>query len=74
MVRFYSFESRYLDIAKCFEAVYDTEKVKQDEKLWSVVLKKLVVYLALAPYNHEQVDMLNRVNLEKNLSQLASFK
>lgn len=74
MVRFYSFETRYLDIAKCYESVYDTPKVKEDEKLWTPILKKLVVYLALSPYTHEQVDMLNRANLEKNLTQLTTFK
>ncbi len=33
MVRFYVHDFKYLDIAKCYEAVYNTEKVKSDLKL-----------------------------------------
>ena len=42
--------------------------------IYAQALKKSVLYLLLAPYDHEQSDLLHRVYQEKKLEQLPTYK
>ena len=42
--------------------------------IYTQALKKSVLYLLLAPYDHEQSDLLHRVYQEKKLEQLPTYK
>jgi len=74
MIRYYSSESKYLDICKCYQAVYETPKVAEEENLWTNYLKLMVAYLTLSSHNNEQSDLMNRVYGDKKLGQLPTFK
>ncbi|KAK6353437.1 hypothetical protein TWF696_005400 [Orbilia brochopaga] len=54
-------DDKYLDACKHYWEVYDTEQVKDDPAKWQAVLKRLVYYVLLAPYDNEQSDLLHRI-------------
>jgi len=74
MIRYYLHENKYLDVCKSFMAMYDTPKVKQDEKQWKEYLRMTVLFVVLSPHDNEQSDLANRISLDKNLEQLTPFK
>ena len=73
MVRYYNNDNKYYDICKCYKEIYDTPLIKKDDKLMKEYLQLIVIYIILSPYNNEQVDLLNRINGDKNLAQLPIY-
>ncbi|KAK6341982.1 hypothetical protein TWF730_001463 [Orbilia blumenaviensis] len=55
-------DDKYLDACKHYWEVYDTDEVKEDSDKWKAVLKRLVYYVLLAPYDNEQSDLLHRIS------------
>jgi len=74
MVRYYAHDSKYLDICRCFHSMYETPKVKTTEAEWKHYLQLTVIYICLAPYDHEQSDLMNRINEDKNLLHIPTYK
>eukprot|EP00698_Gefionella_okellyi_P019949 TRINITY_DN6198_c0_g1_i1.p1 TRINITY_DN6198_c0_g1~~TRINITY_DN6198_c0_g1_i1.p1 ORF type:complete len:465 (+),score=103.02 TRINITY_DN6198_c0_g1_i1:95-1489(+) len=74
MSQFYQHERRYLDLCRCFLEVAKTPKVQADETLWKSALSSACVYIALAPFDNEQSDIMNRIAIDKKLEQLPQFK
>ncbi|KAF3941440.1 hypothetical protein ABW19_dt0208275 [Dactylella cylindrospora] len=64
-------EDKYLDACKHYWEVYDTDEVQEDPTKWQAVLKRLVYYVLLAPYDNEQSDLLHRIS---QLPKLPSVK
>eukprot|EP01118_Nematostelium_gracile_P000175 TRINITY_DN10169_c0_g2_i1.p1 TRINITY_DN10169_c0_g2~~TRINITY_DN10169_c0_g2_i1.p1 ORF type:complete len:491 (+),score=158.17 TRINITY_DN10169_c0_g2_i1:157-1473(+) len=74
MNKIHAHESKYLDIAKSFHAMYNTPKVQKDEALWSKYLELLIAFISLASFDNEQSDLMNRISQDKNLEKLPVYK
>lgn len=62
--------SKYLEVCKYYRQVYDTPSIKADESKWSAVLRNIVYFVVLAPYDNEQSDLLARVEKDENLTKV----
>ncbi|KAM0746422.1 hypothetical protein T439DRAFT_138478 [Meredithblackwellia eburnea MCA 4105] len=62
--------SKYLEVCKYYRQVYDTPSVQEDESKWSPVLRNIVYFVVLAPYDNEQSDLLARVAKDDKLTKL----
>ncbi|KAI5480359.1 hypothetical protein MNV49_000934 [Pseudohyphozyma bogoriensis] len=62
--------AKYLEVCKYYRAVYDTPSIQADEAKWSSVLRNIVYFVILAPYDNEQSDLLNRVAKDDKLVKL----
>eukprot|EP00011_Vannellida_sp_DIVA3-517-6-12_P015157 CAMPEP_0114636500 /NCGR_PEP_ID=MMETSP0168-20121206/17019_1 /TAXON_ID=95228 ORGANISM="Vannella sp., Strain DIVA3 517/6/12" /NCGR_SAMPLE_ID=MMETSP0168 /ASSEMBLY_ACC=CAM_ASM_000044 /LENGTH=450 /DNA_ID=CAMNT_0001848217 /DNA_START=151 /DNA_END=1499 /DNA_ORIENTATION=- len=74
MVRYYSHEQEYLEIARAYQAMYNTECVQEDADRWPEVLKLLCIFTVLAPHSTEQSDLLHRTHELKNLADLTTYR
>lgn len=74
MVEYYAHSHQYLDIYKCYQAIYSTPKIQKEAEQWKNYLKLCVAYIVLAPYSNEQSDLINKIALEKNMNSIPSFK
>jgi 26S proteasome regulatory subunit N5 len=69
-------EGKYLEIAKCYYALYGTKIVQEEEAKWKENLEFYVLYLLTAPYDNEAVDLLNKVQAveSKKLEKIPLFR
>ncbi|GAA6023111.1 hypothetical protein JCM10207_007724 [Rhodosporidiobolus poonsookiae] len=61
---------KYLDVAKHYRAVYETPSIADNAESSAAVLRNIVYFLVLAPYDNEQSDLLNRVYQDDKLKQM----
>lgn len=66
--------SKYLDICRHYQAVFQTQAIKDDPVKRQEALKNVVLYVILAPYDNEQSDLIHRVSLERSLDEIAEYK
>lgn len=59
--------SKYLEVCKYYRQVYDTPSIQEDEARWIPVLRNIVYFVILAPYDNEQSDLLERVFKDEKL-------
>ncbi|KAI0244074.1 proteasome regulatory particle subunit [Massospora cicadina] len=64
-------ENEYLNICKYYREIYATKSVQSDEIERRAVLENIVLFIILAPYDHEQSDLLHRIMEDKLLPTLA---
>ncbi|GAA5868102.1 hypothetical protein JCM8547_003345 [Rhodosporidiobolus lusitaniae] len=76
-LRYYSLQilyglhmSKYLDVAKHYRAVYATSSIADSPEASAAVLRNIVYFLVLAPYDNEQSDLLNRVYQDDRLKEM----
>ena len=71
IIEYYNHEKDTLEVAKCYQTIYDTMGKAEEEKECDLEFPKeeknrnfqnFVVYLMITPYSNEQVDLLNIVN------------
>jgi 26S proteasome regulatory subunit N5 len=71
IVEFYNHEKDYLEVARCYQTIYNTMTEAEENKECELVFSKeeknrnfenFVIYLMITPYSNEQVDLLNIVN------------
>jgi len=65
MVRYYVHEKMVLDTAKAFQTIYDTHSKAEldlDGQQKRRAFQNFIVYLMVAPYTNEKVDLLNIAN------------
>lgn|SRR3990167_8762354 len=74
MISYYKNESNHLEIARSYQAIFNTESVQENQEQWSRVLKLLSIYTVLSAHSNEQSDILNRTFLLKKLSDLPLEK
>ncbi|CAA6664563.1 unnamed protein product [Spirodela intermedia] len=74
MIRYYSHSNDYLEICRCYKAIYDIPSVKENPALWIPVLRKICWYLALSPHGPMQSSLLNSTLEDKNLSEIPNFR
>jgi 26S proteasome regulatory subunit N5 len=61
---------KYLDVAKHYRSVYATSTISENPSASSAVLRNIVYFLVLAPYDNEQSDLLNRVYGDDKLKEM----
>ncbi|KAF9681992.1 hypothetical protein SADUNF_Sadunf05G0060900 [Salix dunnii] len=74
MIRYYSHDNDYLEICRCYKAIYEIPTVKENPAQWIPVLRKICWYLVLSPHDSMQSSLLNSTLEDKNLSEIPKFK
>ncbi|GMH03892.1 hypothetical protein Nepgr_005731 [Nepenthes gracilis] len=74
MIRYYSHHNDYLEICRCFMAIYEIPSVRENQEQWIPVLRKICWYLVLSPHGPMQSSLLNSTLEDKNLSEIPLFK
>jgi len=74
MIRYHSHDSDYLEICRCYHAIYDTPNVKASKDQWIPILKLEVLFVLLSPFTNEQRDLLHRIGEDKSLEELPKYK
>ncbi|GLT75185.1 hypothetical protein SLA2020_469270 [Shorea laevis] len=74
MIRYYSHSNDYLEICRCYKAIYEIPSVKENPAQWTPVLRKICWYLVLAPHDPMQSSLLNSTLEDKNLSEIPNFR
>ncbi|XP_074280646.1 26S proteasome non-ATPase regulatory subunit 12 homolog A-like [Silene latifolia] len=74
MIRYYRHHNEYLEVCRCYKAIYGIPSVKEDPGQWIPILRKICWYLALAPHDPMQSSLLNSTLEDKNLSEIPKFK
>ncbi|KAG2533819.1 hypothetical protein PVAP13_9NG011300 [Panicum virgatum] len=74
MIRYYSHNNDYLEICRCYKAIYDIPAIKEDPAKWIPILRKICWYLVLAPHDPMQSSLLNATLEDKNLSEIPNFR
>ncbi|KAF9598483.1 hypothetical protein IFM89_027917 [Coptis chinensis] len=72
-ITYYSHNNDYLEICRCYKAIYDISSVKEDPSKWVPVLRKICWYLVLAPHDPMQSSLLNSTLEDKNFSEIPNF-
>lgn len=74
MIRFYQHEANWLEVCRCYRAVYDTPSIQEEAARWQDVLKKICWYVVLAPKGVEQATLLATTAADKKLGDLPSYQ
>ncbi|CDQ86323.1 unnamed protein product [Oncorhynchus mykiss] len=67
-------EGSYLSMCKHYCAIYDTPCILEDSSKWQQALKSVVLYVILAPYDNEQLDLVHRINEDNKLEEIPKYK
>jgi len=67
-------EGSYLAVCKHFKAIYETKTIVQDSTKMKEVLRHVVLYCILSPYDNEQSDLIHRIKADKNLEEIPVFE
>ncbi|CAD6207696.1 unnamed protein product [Miscanthus lutarioriparius] len=74
MIRYYMHNNDYLEICRCYKAIYDIPAIKEDPTKWIPILRKICWYLVLAPHDPMQSSLLNATLEDKNLTEIPNFR
>ncbi|XP_045802548.1 26S proteasome non-ATPase regulatory subunit 12 homolog A-like isoform X5 [Trifolium pratense] len=74
MIRYYSHNNDYLEICRCYKAIYEIPYVKENPAEFIPILKKISWCLVLAPHDPLQSSLLNSTLEDKNLFEIPNFK
>uniref|UniRef100_A0A2P2LED0 26S proteasome non-ATPase regulatory subunit 12 homolog A n=1 Tax=Rhizophora mucronata TaxID=61149 RepID=A0A2P2LED0_RHIMU len=74
MIRYYTHNNDYLEICRCYKAIYEIPAVKENPSEWIPVLRKICWYLILSPHDPMQSSLLNSSLEDKNLTEIPKFK
>lgn len=74
MIEIDQHNAKYLDICRHYQAVFQTQLIKDDPVKRQQTLKNVVLYVILAPYDNEQSDLIHRVSLEKSLDEIPEYR
>ncbi|GAA5986443.1 hypothetical protein JCM11641_001002 [Rhodosporidiobolus odoratus] len=70
MILYSLYMKNHLDVAKHYRSVLDTSSISENSDQASAVLRNIVYFLVLAPYDNEQSDLLNRVYQDDKLKEM----
>ncbi|PKA64599.1 hypothetical protein AXF42_Ash007345 [Apostasia shenzhenica] len=74
MIRYHFHNNDYLEICRCYKAIYEIESVKENPAQFLPVLRKICWYLVLSPYDPMQASFLSATLEDKNLSEIPHFR
>jgi 26S proteasome regulatory subunit N5 len=69
MIRYYTHEQNYLEICRCWHAIYDTPSIQENNTAWAEALESMVLFVILSPFDNHQHDLMNRIWTEKKLEE-----
>ncbi|CAJ1974614.1 unnamed protein product [Sphenostylis stenocarpa] len=72
--RYYSHKNDYLEICRCYKAIYEIPSIKENPSEWIPILRKICWYLVLSPHDPMQSSLLNSTLEDRNLSEIPNFK
>ena len=70
MISFYKHSGNYLSICRSYKAIFATKSVQDDSAQWQEILKNVVIFLVLSPFDSEVSDLLHRIKSEMKLQDL----
>ena len=74
MIDLDSHESSFLSICRHYRAIYDSKTVQNNEDEKKRILKHVVLFIILAPYDNEQSDLLHRIKEDKTLEDIPQYR
>lgn len=74
MIELDSHEGSFLSICRHYRAIYDSKSVQEDETEKKRILKHVILFIILAPYDNEQNDLLHRIKEDKTLEEIPQYK
>ncbi|KAK0549255.1 proteasome regulatory particle subunit [Tilletia horrida] len=74
MIRYALHEKKFLDVCKYNREIYATPRVRDDLPRAAEVLKNVVVFLVLSPYDNEQSDLMARVEQTDGLDRVVEYR
>lgn len=72
MIRYALKQAKYLDVCKYHREIYSTPIIKSDPVKSKEVLRNVVVFCVLAPYDNEQNDLMHRIESEGHVEKDAN--
>ncbi|XWS58965.1 hypothetical protein CRYUN_Cryun08bG0079500 [Craigia yunnanensis] len=74
MIRYYFYNNDYLEICRCYKAIYEIPSIRENPSQWIPILRKICWYLILAPHDPMQSSLLNSTLEDKNLFEIPNFR
>lgn len=74
LIRYHSHNNSYIDICRCYKAIYETDSIADDPEKWKPVLQKICWFVVLAAASSDQVTLLNGTAADKKLDGLPEYK
>lgn len=74
MIRQALHANKFLDVCKYQREIYDTPSIKADSAKAADVLRNVVVFLTLSPFDNEQSDLMARVEATEGLDGVPEHK
>ena len=74
MTRYHASNGDYLEMCRCYLAVYETPTVAADPLRWKPLLQSAAWYALLAPNGPEQADLVRRLHGDKGMDELPGHK
>jgi hypothetical protein len=74
LIRYHVEHNAYLEVCRCYRAIYETPSVAEDPARWQPVLKKICWYVVLASASSDQITLLTLTAADKKLEQLPMHK
>jgi 26S proteasome regulatory subunit N5 len=74
MIQYYLDGRKQLQIAKCYNEIYQTKlSTSKEQSKWEESFKLLLLYTVLSEHDNEQSDFIHRLSLDKNLLKLPPW-
>lgn len=73
MIKIDQQEGKYLNICKHYRAVFNTSVVQENPSKKHEILKHIVLYIVLSPFDNEQSDLIHRIKVEKAIAELPNY-
>lgn len=74
MIDLDSHQGSFLSVCHHYQAIYNTKTVLNDEEEKKRILKHMVLFLILAPYDNEQCDLLHCIREDKTLEEIPQYR
>jgi len=67
-------DNKPLDVCKYYREVRNTPRVQADEEKARDALRHAIIFLVLAPFDHEQSDLMGRIEASEPLDSVPEYK
>lgn len=81
MVQYHSHNNNFLEMTRCYRAMYETDTVASNPELWAPMLKKICWLIVLTPSystadgsSSDRLTLLNTTYQDKKLAELPVYK
>lgn len=61
----------YLQVTKFYRQIYDSPSIESDSTKYIPILRNIVYFIILSPYDNEQSDLLERIAKDEKLVKIA---